>query len=218
MAAQARLSGQSATFGPQNALIRVRNVDARRRKGVVRKTGGSIRSVKPQPQRPDLAAELLSRGEEDQRIRTLPENERGDDYLDRWRAIDADNTAALKRIIDGHGWPGVALVGKEAAHVAWLLAQHADADPVFQQRALDLLTDAVSADDASPADLAYLTDRCRVAQARPQLYGTQFHSDANGLRPCPIEDPDHLDNRRATAGLGPFAEYEAQMRELYPDA
>ena len=30
--------------------------------------------------------------------------------------------------------------------------------------------------------------------------------------PCPIEDPHQLDQRRAEAGLEPFADYEARMR------
>jgi hypothetical protein len=32
------------------------------------------------------------------------------------------------------------------------------------------------------------------------------------LEPSPIEDPERLDERRADAGLGAFAAYEAQMR------
>ena len=46
---------------------------------------------------------------------------------------------------------------------------------------------------------------------RPQLYGTQFVYDEDELKPHPIEDPEHLDQRRAAVGLGPFAEYEALM-------
>ncbi|MFC9912701.1 hypothetical protein [Streptomyces sp. NPDC059862] len=58
------------------------------------------------PLRPHLAAELRARMSEDQRIRTLPLAERPPDYIDQWRAIDADNTSALCRIVDEHGWPG----------------------------------------------------------------------------------------------------------------
>jgi hypothetical protein len=35
--------------------------------------------------------------------------------------------------------------------------------------------------------------------------------DQAELKPQPIEDPEHLDQRRAGVGLGPFAEYEALM-------
>ncbi|NJP26655.1 hypothetical protein OHB01_12515 [Microbispora hainanensis] len=54
-----------------------------------------------------------------------------------------------------------------------------------------------------------------MGSGRPQLYGTQFFSDGNGFRPYPIEDADHLDDRRAAMGLEPFEQYEAEMRRLY---
>jgi hypothetical protein len=49
---------------------------------------------------------------------------------------------------------------------------------------------------------------------RPQLYGTQFTMMDGQVAPQPIEDPGHLDERRAAVGLEPFAEYEATMRSL----
>jgi hypothetical protein len=47
---------------------------------------------------------------------------------------------------------------------------------------------------------------------QPQLYGTQFRHDAQGQRVWDIEDPENLDQRRASVGLPPFAEYETLMR------
>jgi hypothetical protein len=73
----------------------------------------------------------------------------------------------------------------------------------------------VAAGDASARDQAYLEDRVRVHSGEPQLYGTQFMYDNDELKPQPIEDPDNLDQRRATVGLGPFAEYEAQMHRRH---
>jgi hypothetical protein len=46
----------------------------------------------------------------------------------------------------------------------------------------------------------------------PQLYGTQFTVTGGEFGPHPIEDPQRLDERRAAAGLEPFADYEARMR------
>ncbi|GAB2923425.1 DUF6624 domain-containing protein [Streptomyces mayteni] len=95
------------------------------------------------------------------------------------------------------------------------MAQHADADPQFQRRARDLLAEAVARGEASRSHLAYLTDRCLVHEGQPQLYGTQYYDnfDGAGMRPRPIADPDHLDERRAEAGLGPHAEHDARMRD-----
>ncbi|MER5822686.1 DUF6624 domain-containing protein [Streptomyces mirabilis] len=168
------------------------------------------------PLRPRLAAELCARMAEDQRIRMLSDDERPPDYVDQWRAVDADNTAALSRIVDEYGWPGFALVGEEAATAAWLLAQHADANPAFQHRALNLLAAAVDAGDADPAHLALLTDRCRVSEGLPQVYGSQYVRDTDGQwRMHPVEDLEHLDSRRAAVGLEPQAENEARIRAAY---
>jgi len=52
----------------------------------------------------------------------------------------------------------------------------------------------------------------RVHDGRPQLHGTQFTATRGRLGPYPIEDPQRLDQRRAQAGLEPFAVYEARMR------
>ncbi|GGZ70355.1 DUF6624 domain-containing protein [Streptomyces bluensis] len=167
---------------------------------------------------PHIAAELRARMDEDQRLRLLPTAERTPEYLDQLHALDADNTAALSRILSQLGWPGIALVGEEGATAAWLLAQHADADPAFQRRALDLLVAAVDAGDADPAHLALLTDRCLVSEGRPQVYGSQYVRDADGqwcMRP--VEDPEHLDARRAAVGLEPQAENEARLRSMYDE-
>ncbi|MFF3432162.1 DUF6624 domain-containing protein [Streptomyces sp. NPDC002602] len=156
----------------------------------------------------ELTAELLRRMDEDQEVRRIPAGEWTHEATERLMAVDASNREALRHIIAGHGWPGISLVGKEGARAAWLIAQHADADPVFQGRARDLLASAVEAGDAEPQHLAYLTDRCLVGAGEPQLYGTQYGADG----PRPVADPDQLDERRAAVSLGPHAEYDAQMR------
>jgi hypothetical protein len=167
----------------------------------------------------DLRRELLARREEDQRIRHLaaaqadPDTGRLPDGLgEQWHSIDDDNTRWLADLVTSRGWPGRTLVGDEAAKAAWLLAQHADQDPVQQRAFLGSLRAAVIQGEASAAHLAYLEDRVRVNAGQPQLYGTQFTGTGEAIGPCPIEDPGRLDERRAQAGLEPFADYEARMR------
>jgi hypothetical protein len=113
-----------------------------------------------------------------------------------------------------HGWPGIATVGAEAAHAAWVLAQHADRRPQVQRAFLEALRGAVAEGDADRKDLAYLEDRVRVNAGRPQVYGTQYGMTEAGFGPRPIEDPDGLDDRRTEVGLPPMAEYDARMRRL----
>ncbi|MEU6720749.1 DUF6624 domain-containing protein [Nonomuraea sp. NPDC046802] len=165
---------------------------------------------------PELRDELLARMERDQQVRlSLPMGEPlPTDLLEEWERVDTDNTEFLKRVIDARGWPGHDLVGEQAAHAAWLLAQHADRDREFQRRCLSLLRDAVARGQATPRNLAYLVDRVRVGEERPQVYGTQYgRTPEGGFGPHPIEDPEGLDGRRAEVGLEPHAEYDRHMRQ-----
>jgi Family of unknown function (DUF6624) len=167
----------------------------------------------------ELRRELLARRDEDQRIRALASPPRGqytarlpEQVTAQWRCIDEDNTRWLGELLSARGWPGRTLAGEDGAAAAWLLAQHADHDSVRQRAFLDALRGAVDQGEASPAHLAYLEDRVRVHAGQPQLYGTQFTVTGGEFGPHPIEDPQRLDERRASAGLEPFADYEARMR------
>ncbi|MHC4946826.1 MAG: DUF6624 domain-containing protein [Planctomycetota bacterium] len=172
---------------------------------------------------PALQAELLDMAEKDQEIRThvaekYPAGGRLDPAdAERWMAIDAANTARMKEIVDARGWPGFSLVGEDGALAAFLLVQHADADPAFQERCLPLLAEAVEAGEASPRDVAYLTDRIRMHAGEPQVYGTQVHWVDGAPEPLPIEDPDRVDERRAEVGLGPLSEYMARFSGVAGD-
>ncbi len=163
-----------------------------------------------------LRRELFVRLNRDQETRGRliadPENKA---LLAEMAEVDKDNTAWLQQLVATRGWPGYALVHKDGAQAAWLLAQHADADPAFQQQVLELLEKAVLAKDASPSHLAYLTDRVRSGRGEKQLYGTQFVKNGDGWAPAPIEDEAHVDERRQRIGLGTLAEYAEQIRAAY---
>ena len=131
----------------------------------------------------------------------------------KMEAVDRRNTARLKETVDKDGWPGRSRVGKDGAHAAWLLVQHADKDRAFQKRCLALLEKAVKAAEANGQDLAYLTDRVRVGEGKKQLYGTQFQGAGDKLDPYPIEDEANVDRRRKDVGLPTMAEYRKLLAE-----
>jgi hypothetical protein len=164
------------------------------------------------PAAPDIASELRRRAESDQQARQhlLRTGEPGDLF-----ETDADNTAWLKTVVAEHGWLGITLVGEQGADDTWLLVQHADRDPAFQREALELLKRSAAAGDAPPQHVAYLTDRVLVASGQPQLYGTQYTGEGENLRPLPVQDPEHLDERRAAMGLETTAAYDRRMRAMY---
>lgn len=167
-------------------------------------------------QKPELRDELLSMVEEDQSARRAAGQAGFKDAAanERMRAIDVRNTARMKEIIAQVGWPTKTLVGERAAQGAWLLVQHSDLDLAFQKECLGLLEKAVAAGEASGRNLAYLTDRVRVAEGKPQYYGTQFHMVEGKLVPRPIEDEANVDARRAAVGLGTMADYAEQMQRM----
>ncbi len=184
---------------------------------------------------PELRAELLRRFKDDQdaRMRLIDfmnkhgangivaveklAPERKAEYaklVDRVSELDGSNTKWLGAIVDKHGWPTVTLAGKDGANAAWLLVQHADADPKFQRRCLDLMI-KLPKDEISQKNLAYLTDRVLLAEGKKQRYGTQFAVVAGKLGPRPIADEANVDKRRQEVGLDTLAEYAKVMEKQY---
>ena len=161
----------------------------------------------------ELRAELLRRRDLDQAARATfagaPEDK------SRIIAMDDANTAWLRAVVKRIGWPGRTLVGAEGAHAAWLIAQHADRQPAFQRSCLKLLERAAARGEASPVDLAYLTDRVLLARGEQQWYGTQVSARTEGFVAPRLHDPDTVDARRAGMGLAPLADQLAQARERF---
>ena len=152
-----------------------------------------------------LSAELIEMLAQDQADRLAGDGD----------GTDEERTARLREIIAAHGWPTYSLVGEEAEDAAWAIAQHSDHDPDFQREALGWLRIAVENDDASPGNLAYLTDRIAVGAGEPQTYGTQIGCGEDGPSPStPIADEAAVDERRAEAGLPPLADYYAELEAV----
>ena len=159
-------------------------------------------------QEPGLRRELLDMRRNDQAIRrgeSLPE------LADMGMGdIDAVHTARMKEIVAAHGWPTRSLVGGDGARSAWLLVQHADADPAFQRQCLDLMNE-LAAEQVSAVDVAYLTDRVLVNEGKHQIYGTQFWIVDGQLVPRPIEDEAGVEARRTQIGMVSMQDYHKRM-------
>jgi hypothetical protein len=162
----------------------------------------------------DLRDELLSRRDVDQASRSAFAGA-GQEAVERLIQIDDDNAAWLGKLVDAVGWPGRSLVGEEGAHAAWLLAQHADRHPSLQRRFLVLLEKAVNGGEASPTDLAYLTDRVLLASGKLQVYGTQITARDGRFVACRLRNPETVDDRRASVGLGSLETYLRSVLDLY---
>jgi len=164
-----------------------------------------------------LRLELLKRAEQDQAIRreliAKGVQQMTEEDGARIRAIDADNTARMKAIVQQYGWPGPELVGKDGSEAAFFLVQHAD--HTFQKEMLPLVRNAYVTGGLLGQDYALLQDRVLVGDGKPQLYGTQFKFRGKELVPDPIEDELNVDRRRAEVGLPSLAEYLEFARRMY---
>ena len=128
---------------------------------------------------------------------------------------DAENTMWLKADLKANGWYSISKAGSEADRAAWLLVQHADADPDFQSEVLAMLAKLLAAGETERSNYAYLFDRVAIAQGRSQRYGTQGRCTGPAAwEPRDLEDPAAIDRIRAEAGLPPLAEYKATVARL----
>ena len=160
---------------------------------------------------PQLRQRLLDMAAEQRRVHTelsqSGEIYQGRPLAPRLAEVVRRHALALEAMIEEHGGPGKSLVGEDGSHAAWFLLQHAIERPDLQRRGLPLLRAAVAQGEAAPAQAAYLEDKIRFWERRPQRYGTQFDWDADGrMSPWVLEDPERVDEYRAAVGLGPLQE------------
>ncbi len=157
----------------------------------------------------------------------MPEGEQRQRATELLAKIDAEGVELIRAVVERAGWPPQEVVGERAlaGMMEVLLRDGVDAELLGQ--CLQGVRAAYERSEVSPADLAALTDRLRVAQQRPQVYGTLLLTarDSAGepildadrpvvLAPI-VEDPTRLDERRKALGLAPWIE---GMREQSFDA
>lgn len=130
-----------------------------------------------------------------------------DSLICQMQRIDKENTAAVERLLDEHGWVGRNRVGNACVAV-WAVVQHADI--AVQERLLPVLSDAAAAGDIAPALIAMLEDRINIHSGRPQRYGSQIIGEEGNWRVAPLEDSLRVDEWRREVGLPPMAEYVRQ--------
>lgn len=132
----------------------------------------------------------------------------------RLDTLTATAASWLRDVVGEHGWPGVALVGAEAAAAAGRLVQHSD-DHDFQRHCLDLMRAAAEAGDVERGDVAAVVDAVRLAGGQDQLYGTKFRRQGTAFVPYPIEAAEQVDERREAMGMEPLDAYAERLRRRF---
>lgn len=163
-----------------------------------------------------LQAELLVIFDDDQNIRNQyvsaqKEYGRQSKIVDSLGEImivkDSINLIKVTGILDKYGWVGSDKVGGQANQTLFLVIQHSDLST--QQKYLPMMREAVKNKNASGSSLALLEDRVALREGKHQIYGSQigYDNETNKSYVLPLQDPDHVDERRASVGLSPLAEY-----------
>jgi len=172
--------------------------------------------VDPGPLHPALQRELVRLGMLDQTARVAFTADAVSDtaLMRTLLSLDSLLTSRLRAIVREQGWPTRTMVGASGARAAFLIVQHSPSN-AFQREMLPLLSAAAENEEALPGDAAMLEDRVLTDEGKPQRYGTQFRIVAGELIPYPIEEPENLDERRASVGLMPMTEYVKLLEETY---
>ena len=126
-----------------------------------------------------------------------------------WQRInknDETNRKDIEKILDSLGWLGPSEVGIKANTTFFLVIQHAPLE--FQKHYFPVMQKAVKEGKARGSDLAYLEDRIALSEGKKQVYGTQVSFTSEGkLNLSPLADPENVDKRRKSVGLGPLEDY-----------
>jgi len=137
---------------------------------------------------PKISKEIISLRKSDQkyRIKYIELHKNGKKGTDEYKKVveklietDRSNTLRMQEIVSNYGWPTFDKVGEKASNIAWLIVQHADKNPFFQEKCLGLLKEAIDKGLANPANYAYLYDRVQLAKGDKQLYATQSSTNSN---------------------------------------
>jgi hypothetical protein len=146
----------------------------------------------------------------------IPKDSISENFITRqWSKADSLNFIATRKIFYDYGFPDYALVGPKGSSDFWLLVQHADRHPDFQDSVLAHMKRAVEKHQASASNYAYLVDRVKVNTGQLQVYGSQMQVNKEGtsFEPKPVIEPEKLNERRQSMGLGTMEEYIKIMHE-----
>ncbi|HJQ40480.1 MAG TPA: DUF6624 domain-containing protein [Thermoanaerobaculia bacterium] len=165
---------------------------------------------------PALSAELVAMLKEDQEVRQRwIKDQKNEALREEMRALSKKHVERFGEIVAAHGWPGKSKAGMNGASAAWTIAQHGG--PEFLGKMLPLMYDAVIKRELDESLYGTSLDRVLMQRGKKQMYGTQFDVDpATGkCEPMPIEDAEHVEERRAKAGMTSLAEYTKELCAMY---
>jgi len=203
-----RASGQSAATAQSQPAAWEAALQQRRAELVEKNGPGTDAALRDQ---------LLRMRDEDQAARGIAGGKSSGvtrEMIKQIPATDTQLTAELKQIVAQKGWPAIALVGIDASNGAMLLLTHTP-DRAWRAQLLPLLQQLADAGKIDASPLSFLVDKELVSEGKLQRYGSQFMAIGGKIAMYAVEDPAHLDDRRAAALLPPINVYKQQMASMY---
>ncbi|AKA34308.1 BT_3928 family protein [Flagellimonas lutaonensis] len=136
------------------------------------------------------------------RIDLTPEN------LKKQAAIDSSNLEYIEAVIAEHGYPGKSLVGYRTGEVAWYVLQHSNKIGQY----INVIKEAAENKELGFSKYAMMLDRYLVSQNKPQIYGTQGSTLADGHNFIwPIKNLDSANILRKNIFGNTVEEYSKQL-------
>ncbi len=117
--------------------------------------------------------------------------------------INSNNLIELESLIQTHGYPKCS--EKMPCAIPFLIIQHSNLET--QLKYINQIKELCKSNDIPCNHYAMLTDRIRVHQNKPQLFGTQYtyNKDENGKSILyEVYEPEKLNERRRKIGLKPL--------------
>lgn len=140
--------------------------------------------------------------------------EKWDQYKD---SIFSNHQQLLSAIFKKYGYLGYDQVGQKGSFHFWLMVQHCDKWPAFQQEVLEAMKVEVYSNNTDRKNFAYLTDRVNLNTGKKQIYATQVTYNVKICQaiPKPLADSLNVNKRRREMGMPPVEEYLNEMSKSH---
>jgi antitoxin component YwqK of YwqJK toxin-antitoxin module len=137
----------------------------------------------------------------------LEKNTFGENSFEYQRVVALNTlskTKALKKLdvlLLKYGYLGKTLVGKDYNLAFSMISSSSDK---YKEKHYNLIVNATNKGELDLSDVCFYIDKVKVARKVKQIYCTQYQYDSktNTIFYFPVEDIEHLNERRKKAGLG----------------
>jgi hypothetical protein len=164
------------------------------------------------PTNPALRDQIERLFKTDQAVR-----EKNEFDMSKMERTDREHQPALEAMFAQYGVPTYRMVGPQAASNFVTMIQHQS--PEFRLKLLPKLKANVEAGEADPGSYATVYDRSQTDAGKKQMYGQNLICDSEHpkLLTGPIEDEEHVNQRRAAIGLMRLELYTQLVVAMSPD-